>query len=166
MASMLLDHQSDPDPHPAYAFKTAVQSNAFCYGMDIGTLNQYKVNFTPALTALIDGTILTFQAATSNTGAATFSPNVLATKPIVGGAHAPLQSGEIVAGGKVELIYHATLGAWVLLACSGGALQVPNAQQGAHATNLTQMNAAIAAAVSAAINALPNAANRFFISQS
>jgi len=136
----------------SYATRTQVQNNSLAYAAGGGTANAHTATFSPAVTTLTDGMVLSYQASASNTGAATFSPNGLATKPIVGGTHSALQGGEIVTGGKVELMYHTGLSSWVLLGCTGGALQVGTATQGNHAVNLTQATALASASATAQNN--------------
>ncbi|MQA39062.1 hypothetical protein [Rugamonas aquatica] len=124
---------------PQAAPLSQVQNNGLCYAVDAGAANAYAAAYSPAVTVLTDGMVLEFKAANANTGTATFSPDGLAVKAIIGGAHAPLQGGEIVAGGEVELMWHATLNSWVLLGCTGGALQVGAATQSRHAVSLSQV---------------------------
>ena len=123
---------------PQAAPLSVVQNNGLCYAVDTGAANAYAAAYNPAVTSLTDGMVLEFKAANANNGAATFSPNGLAAKAIVGGAHAVLQGGEIVVGGEVELMWHATLNSWVLLGSTGGALQVGTATQSQHAVSLAQ----------------------------
>jgi len=122
-----------------------VQSNVLSYAADTGAANAYAAAYSPAVTTLTDGMVLEFQAVNANTDASTFAPNGLATKPIIGSAHVALQGGEITAAGKVELMYHAGLASWVLLASTGGAVQVGNALQSQHAVTLAQATALAAA---------------------
>jgi len=129
---------------PNAAGQAQVQNNGLCYAADIGAANAYAAVYSPAVTALTDGMVLEFKAANANSGASTFAPNGLAAKPIVGGAHAALQGGEIVASGMVELMYHAGLTSWVLLGCTGGALQVGAATQSQHAAPLSQIQSLVA----------------------
>lgn len=119
---------------------TAIQSNQINYAADTGTANTYAVAYLLPITAatLFDGMILSFQAKTANTGASTFNPNGLGASPIVGAAHQPLQGGEIVASGKIELMWHKGLNSWVLLEQTGGANQVGPATQSQHAMQLGQ----------------------------
>lgn len=124
-----------------FATQAQVQNNNLVYVAGGGTANAHTATYTPAVTALTDGMVLEFKAANANTGAATFSPNGIAANPIVGGAHSALQGGEIAAGGMVELMYHAGLASWVLLGCTGGALQVGTATQSQHAVTLAQAQA-------------------------
>lgn len=116
----------------------AVQSNALTYAKDFGTAGVYKANFYPAITSLTDGMILEFEVLTANPGSATFSPNGITPWPVIGGAHSALQGGEFIAGGKAEVMWHATLSSWVLLGCTGGALQVGAASKSSHALNAGQ----------------------------
>lgn len=123
------------------AVATLIQARGGNYALDDGAANVYHVVYTPAVTAPADGTVLTFQALTANNGASTFAANGVAARPIVGGAHQALQGGEIVAGGKVEVMYHAGLDAWVLLGCTGGAQQIGAASKSSHAVRLAQLSA-------------------------
>jgi hypothetical protein len=118
------------------------------YGADVGSLNAYQVTYAPAVASPVDGMRLYFMAAHANTGASTFAPNGLTAYPIIGGAHAALQGGEIAANSEVELVWSATLSSWVLLGCTGGATQVAPAQQSSQAITLGQASAMIAAAMS------------------
>ncbi|MGO4379752.1 hypothetical protein [Pseudoduganella sp. RAF53_2] len=126
----------------AAAIKTISQAPGGNYAIDTGTANAYAAGFAPAITARTDGLTLKFRATTSNTGAVTFSPDGLASKPILGGAQAALQGGEIVAGGIVEVVWNALLDAWVLLGCTGGAQQVGLATNPKHAVQKSQLGAA------------------------
>lgn len=126
----------------ASAIKAIVQAPAGNYAIDAGTPNAYAAAYTPAVTDRVDGLTLKFRATTSNTGATTFAPNGLGAKPILGGAHAALQGGEIVAGGLVEVIWSSLLDAWVLLGCTGGAQQVGLATNLKHAVQKSQLGAA------------------------
>jgi hypothetical protein len=117
---------------------TAIQSGLMNYAADTGTANVYAVAYTPALAALTDGLVVWFKAKTANTGASTLNVNGLGAQPILGAAHSALQGGEIVANGRVELIWNATLTSWVLTEQTGGALQVPNATASSQAMPLGQ----------------------------
>ncbi|WP_217870881.1 hypothetical protein, partial [Chromobacterium violaceum] len=60
---------------------------------------------------------------------------------LVGGAHQPLQGGEVIANGDAWVQWNSSVGAngsYILLECTGGALQVSNATQSSHAINLGQ----------------------------
>jgi hypothetical protein len=121
----------------------AIQSNALNYAKDFGTAGVYKANYTPAITTLTDGMVLEFEVLTANPSAATFSPNGIGPWPIIGGAHSALQGGEFVAGGKAELMWHATLSSFVLLGCTGGALQVGTPTKSQHAAQFGQVSGVV-----------------------
>ena len=121
----------------------AVQSSAMTSAMDFGTAGVYKASYFPAITALANNETLVFEVKTANPGASTFSPNGLGPYPVVGSAHSPLQGGEFVVGGKAEVIWSAALNSWVLLGCTGGAMQVGPATQSQQAVPLGQMAAIV-----------------------
>lgn len=121
--------------NPEVAGAGWVDSNLMTYALDTGAANAYAVSYTPALTAIPDGLVVSFKAKTLNTGASTLAINGIAPAPIVGGAYSPLQGGEIVVNGDVRVQWNSSLDAWVLLDCAGGALQVPSATAGKHALN-------------------------------
>lgn len=117
---------------------TAIQSGLLNIASDTGAANAYVCAFNPPLTALTNGLTLSFQAVHANTGAATLAVDGLAANPIVGAAHSPLQGGEIVPSGKIEVIWHASLDAFVLLEQTGGANQIAPATQSRQAMQLGQ----------------------------
>jgi hypothetical protein len=116
-----------------------VQANSFNYGPDTGAANAYAVNYSPAVTSLLDGMVLTFEAAHANTTASTFSPNGITASPIVGGAHSALQGSEIASGSKCEVMWKANISSWVLLNSTGGSLQIPPSTQSNQAVNQSQV---------------------------
>ncbi|MGH7745098.1 MAG: hypothetical protein ACREQ5_09910, partial [Candidatus Dormibacteria bacterium] len=75
--------------------------------------NTITATFSPAVAALTAGTVVTFIAANSITGAATFSPNGLTAKAITKWGAVALQGNEIVANAIVMLGYDGTQ--WQLL---------------------------------------------------
>lgn len=117
----------------------AIQSSALTSAQDIGTAGAYKANYSPSITTLSNNMVLEFEVLTANPGAATFSPNGVTAWPIIGSAHAALQGGELIAGGKAEVIWHSTLSSWVLLGCTGGATQVGPATKPLQAVQLQQV---------------------------
>lgn len=121
--------------------RDAAQSNGFNMATAGGTANAITATYSPAVTTLSDSTVLLVKAASANTGATTFSPNGLTAKPVVGGAHAALQGGEIVANGEVCLQYNSSVGAgsWVIIYSTGAAVQVGRASQSQHAVQLSQV---------------------------
>ena len=104
------------------------------------------VNASPLVLAdLVTGLMQRVQITNANTGAATYSPDGVAAKPIYGLALQALQGGELVAGSVATMVYSATAngnsGAWILLHCPGGALQVGVATASRHALSQAQGDA-------------------------
>lgn len=120
------------------------QSGAARYAEDTGGTNAYAAAYTPTVTALTDGLVLRFTAKAANTGAATFAPNGVSAKPILGMAQATLQGGEILAGSRCAVQWSSAKGCWILLYASGGAQQVGTPSAGGHAINQDQANLAYA----------------------
>jgi len=130
----------------------AMQSSAFTYTKDFGTAGVYKVNYSPAITQLTDGMTLEMEVKTTNIGGANFSPNGIGPNSILGAAHSALQGGELAAGGKAVLMWHATLSSWVLLSCTGGPTQVAPATQLQHAVQFGQLTSVVGSARNLQIN--------------
>ncbi|WP_433867115.1 hypothetical protein [Ralstonia wenshanensis] len=117
----------------------AVQNSSLVVGTDTGSTNTCVVSYTPAVAALIDGMVLWFKAKAANTGAVTLNVNGLGAQSVVGGAHNALQGGEIIANGKCQVVWNATLNAFVLIECTGAALQVAPATKSQHAPQMAQV---------------------------
>lgn len=145
MAALMGQHRLDPNAHAQYATQAAIQAGSLLYAADSGTVNNYRATYAPAITAFSDGMQLGFQAANANTGAATFSANGLPPKPLLGGAHSPLQGGEMIAGSRCIVAWHAALNSWILLASTGGAQQVALATKSNHALQFGQFAASTGA---------------------
>jgi len=109
------------------------------FATDTGVANAYVGVYTPAL-VLVNGLQVGLKALNPNTGASTF--NGVA---VVGPGHTALQGGEIVATGLLVLEYNTSIGggSWVLVASTGGALQVVSATKSQHATPLAQVQSLI-----------------------
>ncbi|WP_186150929.1 gp53-like domain-containing protein [Burkholderia gladioli] len=115
--------------------------------VDTGAVNAYAAANPVPMTALptASGVIQALSIAHTNTGASTYAPDELPAEPIFGIGGAALQGGELVAGGIATLVsYVGPLlnsggPCWVLVSCTGGAVQVPNATQSGHAVNLGQL---------------------------
>lgn len=124
----------------------SIQTGNVSFGTDTGTANAYVVTCTPALQSRTEGQVLRFKVKTSNTGACTLNDGV-GTAPLVGGAHAALQGGELVANGDAWAQWNSSVGSgsYILLYCTGGAQQVPNATQSQHAVALGQFVSSLAA---------------------
>lgn len=110
------------------------------YAVGTAAGNALSATYAPAVTALTDGMVLKCKSPFANTAPATFNPNGLGAKPIVGGGHNSLQGGEIVANSELWLQYNISLGggSWVIVASSGGAAQVAQASKSQHAMQLGQ----------------------------
>ncbi|MBB3258234.1 hypothetical protein F4827_003102 [Paraburkholderia bannensis] len=129
---------------PSGILQSIVTSN-LTYGVDSGTANTIQAKFPIPVTTLIDGMDVWVKVAAANTGATTFTPNpgVIAAAPVVGAAHQALQGGETVAGGRANLIYRADITSWVLVECTGAAVQVAPGTQSQHAVQYGQMTSAL-----------------------
>ena len=116
---------------------------------DVGTTNTYSAANTPALVAadMVSGLVQRVSILTANTGAATYAPDGLAAKPVLGMGLAPLQGGELPLKGIATLMYvissnvNGGNGGWVLIECTGGTQQVADATQSKHAVSLGQADA-------------------------
>jgi hypothetical protein len=100
-----------------------------------------QAKFPIPVTTLGDGMDVWVKVAAANTGATTFTPNpgVITAAPVIGAAHAALQGGELIAGGRANLIYRADVTSWVLTECTGAAIQVAPATQSQHAMQFGQV---------------------------
>lgn len=117
----------------------SIQASSLIVGTDSGAANACVVNYSYPVTALTDGMVLWFKAKAANTGATTLNVNGLGAQPVVGANHSALQGGEIVANGKAQVVWNATITSWVLVECTGGALQVAPATASQHAAQLQQV---------------------------
>ncbi|MBR8228104.1 hypothetical protein KDX05_07235 [Burkholderia vietnamiensis] len=114
---------------------------------DTGSVNALAAANAVPMAALptVSGVVQTIAVKVTNTGASTYSPDGLASRPIFGLGGAALQGGEMVANGIATLVsYVGPLlngGAlcWVLFECIGGAQQVAPATQSQHAVQYSQV---------------------------
>ncbi|MDR9177898.1 hypothetical protein [Burkholderia multivorans] len=113
---------------------------------DSGSVNAYAAANPVPMTSLptVSGIVQTISVKTTNTGASTYSPDGLASRPIFGLGGSALQGGEMVANGIATLVSYVgpllnggSL-CWVLFECIGGAQQVAPATQAQHAMQLAQ----------------------------
>lgn len=132
------------DDQVVNAIQVLLRGGSSAYAADTGAANTYAIACVPAVTVLADGMMLRFKAKTANTGASTLSPNGLTAKPLVGLAQTALQGGEIVANGMCSVIWSAVLDKWVLVSCSGGAVQAANASRSQHIVPLGQLYGSVA----------------------
>ncbi|WP_155751274.1 hypothetical protein [Burkholderia anthina] len=137
---------------------------------DTGSVNALAAANAVPMTALptVSGVVQTIAVKVTNTGASTYSPDGLASRPIFGLGGAALQGGEMVANGIATLVsYVGPLlngGAlcWVLFECIGGAQQVAPATQGSHA--LQQQQKGLATYTSNSTFTVPPGVTTIFIS--
>lgn len=122
----------------------AIQAGSLIFGTDTGSANTYVCAFTPAITARTEGQVLRFKVKTTNNGACTFNDGV-SSVPLVGGAHAALQGGEMIANGDAWVQWNSSVGtgSYILLFCTGAPEQVAPASQSQHAIQLAQMAAVV-----------------------
>lgn len=125
---------------PSGGLLPAVQASSMTVAADVGAANICVVNYQPPIYALSDGMVLWFKAKAANTGATTLNVNGLGAFPLIGGAHQALTGGEIVPGGKCQAIWRADINSFVLVECTGAALQMApgiNTNHGAQFGQLT-----------------------------
>ncbi|MEN7527035.1 hypothetical protein [Cupriavidus sp. DL-D2] len=130
----------------------AMQQSGAIVGVDTGAANAYAVSYNPAITALADGMVLWFKVKTANTGASTLNVNGLGASPVVGAAHSALQGGELVVGGRAQVVWRADISSWVLESCTGAALQVAPATQSQHAPQMGQVAGVVGSTRNLAMN--------------
>lgn len=88
--------------------KSVLSTELAGYLADTGSVNAYAVALRPAITTYTTGLQITFQAATTNTGAATLAVNGLATKTIKKSATIDLSVNDIIANQIVTVVYDGT----------------------------------------------------------
>lgn len=125
---------------PSGGLLPAVQASSLTVAADVGAANVCVVNYQPPVYALTDGMVLWFKAKAANTGATTLNVNGLGAFPLIGGAHQALTGGEIIPNGKCQVVWRADINSFILVECTGGALQVSpgiNINHGAQFGQLT-----------------------------
>lgn len=145
------------------AIEKLIQVNPGGYAIDTGVANAYAATFSQTVEAPTDGMMRAVKITHANNGPSTFELDGSNTPyPIYGLAQLPLQGGELVPGIAVLRFNEslnaggATPGAWVLIYCTGGALQVATATQPAHAAQAGQVQGGVltSAVAGGAANAL------------
>jgi len=123
--------------------QAAAQRGNTTYALDTGVANIYVCAFSPAIVTRFEGQILRFKVKTTNTGASTFNDG-LGAVPVVGGAHTPLQGGELFATGNAWVQWNSSIGSgsYILLFCTGAPEQITPGTQSNHAATLGQIGAA------------------------
>lgn len=105
------------------------------YIADTAANDTYLVAPTPPWTAYVTGQRVTFKAVTANTGAATLNVNSLGAKSIVKDVSTALDTGDILAGQFVNVIYDGTN--FVIQSQRAGMVDIVNAQTVTGAKTLT-----------------------------
>lgn len=85
------------------------------FGVSAVGTDAYAVTYAPAITALVNGHHLWFEADVANTGACTFDPNGLGALAITKLNDQVLATGDIEVGQIVELIYDLSATAWQMV---------------------------------------------------
>lgn len=118
--SDVLDNGNSAAFQALYAQAISQMSMSNNYAVATGAVNTYEADYTPNITALVDGLFLRFKANIANTGACTFNPDGLGAKPIVMPGGAALPAGAISAGGEVWVQYDDDIGggSWVSMLSS------------------------------------------------
>ncbi|MDN7760111.1 hypothetical protein [Burkholderia multivorans] len=114
---------------------------------DSGSVNAYAAANPVPMTSLptVSGIVQTISVKTTNTGASTYSPDGLPSRPSYGLGGGALQGGELVANGIATLasyvgpLLNGGSLCWVLFECIGGAQQVAPATQSQHAVQVAQL---------------------------
>lgn len=120
---------------------SSIQSGNLSYAVATGTANAHVVALNPALTGRVDGMVIRYKAPAANTGAVTLNDGV-GTVQVLGGNHAALQGGEYIQNGDAFVVWNSSIsgGAYILVECTGGALQIAPATQSQHAVQLGQVS--------------------------
>jgi len=117
-----------------------VQRSAFNYaGLAGGTANAITATLNVVPTSYTDYLIVTVRIASTNTGSVSLNVNGLGIVPVIGQGHQTLQGGELVAGGFATFAYSQNFSEAILLASTGGPVQVGAATQSQHAVQLGQL---------------------------
>ena len=111
-AGFTLDPEGGPDTDIDMLGKSlTIYSNASQYYADTGAANAYEIdrvgNLQP-LENLVDGAIVYFKAANTNTGASTINVDSLGAKDLVDNGGSALAGGEITAGNYIVARYNSS----------------------------------------------------------
>lgn len=123
----------------------AMPQSGTIVGVDTCAAGACAVSYNPAINTLTDGMVQWFKAKAANTGATTLNVNGLSAVPVGSAAHSALQGGEIIAEGRAQVVYRADMSSWVLIECTGEALQVAPVTQSNDVGNLGQFFSSLSA---------------------
>jgi hypothetical protein len=126
----------------------SIQTGNMSFAVDTGSAGAYVGAFSPVITSRIEGQIIRMKAKLANTGASTIDDG-LGPVALVGGAHSPLQGGEIVPNGDLWAQWNSSIGggSYILLLCTGAPEQIASATQSQHAVNAGQIQSQSVTAV-------------------
>ena len=118
----------------------SIQNGNLSYAVATGTANAHTIALTPALTARVDGMLIRYKAPAVNNGAVTLNDG-FGTASVVGANHAALQGNEYITNGDALVMWNSSIGggSYILLECTGGALQIAPGTQSQHAVQLGQV---------------------------
>lgn len=105
------------NPYDTGATISAIQTSSYTWVDGGGTADAITATYSPALSALTNGTLVGVRATAANaTTTPTFAPNGLTAKTIVKNANAALLAGDIEGDGHELLLRYASdIDRWVLL---------------------------------------------------
>lgn len=132
----------------------SIQNGNLSYAVATGTANAHTIALTPALTSRVDGMMIRYKAPAANTGAVTLADGV-GTANVLGANHSALQGGEYIANGDALVVWNSSIsgGSYILLECTGGAVQVASATQSQHAVQFGQVRQRLTANTNFYVNA-------------
>jgi hypothetical protein len=98
---------SDPPTSPFWTIDNIVSSQLITLygGVDTGSANAYVLNFTANFTSYVDGIIIYWIPANTNTGASTINVNGLGVVNIVNPDGSALVTGEITANQPAQILF-------------------------------------------------------------
>jgi hypothetical protein len=99
---------------PADGLVSAIQQGKLTQGMDAGSVNNFKVQFNPAIKSLTDGMRVCFRAKTSNTASSTLLIDNLSPYPVVTSTLNELQKDDVMKGQLIEVVWNSEATSWVL----------------------------------------------------
>lgn len=116
------------------ALQTVTRGNYVTAG---GTANVITLADT-SVTAYTDGMSLRFKVSLANTGATTLNVNNVGAVTVYGSSGLACQGGELTPG-LATVVYSTELAGFVIVHCTGGNKQIPDATQTHHAVSLDQL---------------------------
>jgi microcystin-dependent protein len=126
---------------PSTGILGSIITSGLLYGTDNGSANVVQASFPLPSTTIADNQPFWVKIKNTNTGATTFTPNpgIVSASPVVGAAHQALQGGELVANGRALFIWRQDITSYVLVECTGGAMQTAAATASQHTPQAGQV---------------------------